>query len=70
MAKIICCDKCKSINIDKIGEEKRNVHTTEESGFFGLGGSFSTIYYSHYNLYNNYKCSECGYEFSELEYSR
>jgi len=69
MAKIICCDKCKSINVNKIGEEERNRHTTKEEGWFGLGGSWSVMYHSHYNLYNKYECNECRYKFEELEYN-
>jgi len=30
MAKIFCCDNCNSIDLNKIGEEKRNQHRTEE----------------------------------------
>jgi len=66
MAKIICCNSCNSIDLKEIGEERRNEHTTTESGFWGLGGSFETDYINHYSLYKKYKCNECGYEFEEL----
>lgn len=70
MAKIICCDNCRSTNIKEIGEEKDNQHITTESGFWGLGGSFTTDYINHYRLYKKYSCIDCEYEFRELEYSR
>lgn len=69
MAKLICCDICKSTHIEDIGEEKRNRHTTEESGFWGMGGSYTTDYIEHYSLYRKYRCKDCGYEFSELDFS-
>ena len=69
MAKIICCDKCKSINVKEIGEERTNQHMTKDSGFWGLGGSFETNYIYHFNLYKEYECTDCMYKFKELEYS-
>ena len=69
MAKITCCDNCKSTNIKEVGEEKTNQHTTEKSGWWGLGGSFATDYVRHYTLYKKYECNECSCEFRELEYS-
>jgi len=69
MGKIICCDNCKSIKVKEIGEEKDNEHTTTESGWWGLGGSWDTDYIHHYRLYKKYNCIDCGYEFRELEYS-
>jgi len=69
MAKIVCCDNCKSTNIKEIGEEKTNQHTTKESGWWGLGGSFATDYIYHYTLYKNYECNECSCKFRELERS-
>lgn len=69
MAKIICCDKCRSVNVKEIDKERRNEHTTKESGFWGMGGSYTTDYIKHYDLYKIYKCKDCGFEFSELEYS-
>lgn len=69
MAKIICCDKCNSINLKEIGSEKKNEHTTTESGFWGLGGSYTTDYIKHYDLYKTYECNDCGCKFSEFDYS-
>lgn len=69
MAKIICCDDCRSVNIKETGEEKRNEHTTNESGYWGLGGSYRTNLIPHYDIYKKYECKDCGCKFEELDRS-
>lgn len=69
MAKIICCDECKSIKIKETGSEKRGRYTEKEEGFFGMGGCWDVMYHEHYRLYKTYQCEECGFRFEELESS-
>ena len=69
MAKIICCDACRSTDVECISEVKRDSHTTTEEGWFGPGGSWGIDYIHHCKVYKQYKCKACGYEFEELDRS-
>ena len=68
MAKIICCDKCTSIDVKEIGEIKKDSYTTEEVGE-GLCGTRKTEYINHCKVFKQYKCNNCGFEFEELDRS-
>ena len=67
MAKIICCDECNSASVVEIDRRKTNQHTEKRSGFWGLGGSYTTDYIYHFDLEITYQCSVCGCKFHEYD---
>lgn len=62
MAKIICCDECKSINVEEI-----------DTDFVETGHYYKETYsypwkeekVIEYDKYKIYKCKECGFNFKE-----
>ena len=60
--KVICCDKCKSINIKEVDFEfVETGHHWKQNLYY----PWNEELVKEYDHYKKYKCKNCGFEFKE-----
>lgn len=60
--RLICCDKCRSINIEESGTESIETgHHWRQN----LHYPWNEELVKEYDYYKTYKCKNCGFEFKE-----